>query len=174
MKEEFNNIVLMIVIMVFTVGGLFGVGDADKGIRDKSLVKEIKVVNESDYKVKLIFSEHGLEESEMDETILTVDAHDNASESLTIFGLGAGKIISKLRYIIIEDNGEESEPFDAIISWDKSTGAPKLNIRSQIPQKIRFDIRKDLAKAKDKILFVTIKNAVIQVNKPSENAAATS
>lgn len=122
------------------------------------LVKEIKVVNDSDYKIKLFFTEKEKDEQETDESTLTIDPHEANDKSLTTLGFGAGKEITKIRYTI-KSGGKESSSNDVILTWGDASYEAKLDMSSSIDQKIRFNIRKDTSDDEHKILLITIKNA---------------
>lgn len=85
--------------------------------KNYGLIKKIRVVNDSDYEIKLFFTERDKNEEETDESTLTVDAHETDDKSLTTLGFGEGKKITRIRYSI-ESEGEESS-HDVTLSWEQ-------------------------------------------------------
>ena len=126
--------------------------------KDYGLIKEIKVVNDSDFKIKLFFTEKEKDEEETDESTLTVDPHEADDKSLTTLGFGDGKKITKIRYTV-KSEGKESSPNDVILTWERSSHEVRIDTGLSIDQKVRFDIRKDASDADHKKLLITIKNA---------------
>lgn len=122
------------------------------------LVKKIKVINDSDFKIKLIFTEKEKDKpnTEECECALIVNAHEKEDKSFTILGFGKGKKITKIRYKILSDKENFT---DILLTWEHPSHEVTIDMENISP-KVNFDIRKD--PEHDKVLLITIKNITIE------------
>lgn len=146
MKSKITKIALIIAAGAFTLSGLFAATDVLNPI---ARFKDIKVVNNSDYKVKLAFFD--VKKNKKD---LTVDAHENESKTLRWFG--PGEQLSAISIVVVQD-GKESAPMTSNISWN---GSRAQLTSTPANSKVTVNASVD---ADPKVLDVTIDNAMASI-----------
>lgn len=148
MKSKISKIALIIAAGAFTLTGLFAANNSEMSQAPK--FKDIKVANNSDYEVELTFFE-----ANGGDTTLSVDAHNDETESLQWFGEGIA--LTKMSVVVHQDD-IKSAPMTSDIAWNGSEAR-----LSAAPADAKVKIKAGLG-SDPKDLVITITNAMAQTN----------
>lgn len=153
--KSIKKIAVIIAAAAFTLSGLFAATDLKEQRTPK--FKDIKVVNYSDFKVKLAFFD-----AKKNKKDITLDPHEKEIKTLQWFSEGIP--LAQISAIVL-DNGTEHAPITSDITWNGTQA--RLN---SIPANPKITINASVD-PNPKILEIIIDNITDMSSDLSQNSA---